>query len=534
MSSDGQQSQKRPSVEGSSDASTAVSEVVSSKRFLKAILKSELLDEPTLRRTLATVKVKNGGEIPEDTVQLAQLLVATGLITEWQATHLVIGRSKGFFLGKYKLIRHLGTGGMATVYLAEHRVMNKRHAIKVLPKERLEKPGSLNRFRAEARTAAMLDHPNIVRTLDIDEVGGRHFIVMEYIDGTDLEHATRKQGRLPIGRAIDYLRQATVGLQHAHERGVLHRDVKPLNMLITRDGVLKVSDLGLARLRHEFDLVEAEEKAASVVGTADYMAPEQARNSNTIDGRADLYALGCTLYFMMTGSPPYTGGSLAERLAQQQMDPTPDLLAARPDTPPDLVAIYERLMEKQPADRFQTASDLLVAIDRFLAENESFAASPPGVGRSSGSSVSLGGSGSHSGQQRVITEASLFDSASSYGSSGGSDWGDLADDLGQTSAASQSGAGLDLDDFGDLEQGEPAALGPLAVPSRQKQGSDSDQNKLLRIAGIGALAVAAGIVCVLAFNSATQHRPKLDTNKFIKNSEGGASGQTIVIRPPSS
>lgn len=528
MSSDGQPSTTTATQQASPDGGSGV-QVVSSKRFLKTLIRSTLVDEETLRRTLATVKVKNGGEVPEDTVQLAEMLVATGLITDWQASHLVIGRSKGFFLGKYKLIRHLGTGGMATVYLAEHNVMNKRHAIKVLPKERLEKPGALNRFRAEARTAAMLDHPNIVRTLDIDEIGGRHFIVMEYIDGTDLEHVTRKQGQLPFGRAVDYLRQATVGLQHAHERGVLHRDVKPLNMLITRDGVLKVSDLGLARLRHDFDANAAEQQAASVVGTADYMAPEQARNSNTIDGRADLYALGCTLYFMLTGSPPYTGGSLAERLAQQQMDPAPKVLEKRPDTPPDLVAIYERLMEKQPADRFQTASDLLLAIDRFIAENDSSVSIAPPAGLSDPSSSRLGRSATSgsSDSRRRSAEASYFNDSFQAADtpSAGSDW-----EFGDT-----AGGGLDLDELGDFEgSAVPASLGPLAAAPQTNSRGGADTSEVWRKIGIAVLALAAAGICVVAVNSAMKSRPKLETEKFIKSTESGknSGGQTIIIRAP--
>ncbi|MEM6656221.1 MAG: serine/threonine-protein kinase, partial [Planctomycetota bacterium] len=229
------------------DDGVASAPSMTTQHLCRALLKSDLVDEETLKRSLASIRVKHDGELPDDARTVADDLVASGLITKWQSTHLLQGRWRGFFLGKYKLIKLLGAGGMGSVYLGEHTVMNKRLAIKVLPKEGPKKESSLKSFQAEARTAAMLDHANIVRTVDIDEVKGRHFIVMEFIDGSDLDRRVRKRGPLSIAEALGFFRQATLGLQYAHERGVLHRDVKPLNMLITRDGVLKVSDLGLAR-----------------------------------------------------------------------------------------------------------------------------------------------------------------------------------------------------------------------------------------------------------------------------------------------
>lgn len=460
----------------------ATTEVMTTQQLYHALVKSRLVDEESLNRSLASIRVKHGGQMPADAETVAGDLVAAGLITEWQSTHLLSGRWKGFFLGKYKLIRLLGAGGMGAVYLGEHTVMNKRVAIKVLPKEGPQRDKAVASFQAEARTAAMLDHPNVVRTIDIDEVKGRHFIVMEYVDGSDLHHRVRKSGPLSVVEALDFFRQATNGLQYAHERGVLHRDVKPLNMLITRDGVLKISDLGLARLRHE----SAGPEKRRVVGTADYIAPEQSRNSQIIDGRADLYSLGCTLYFMLTGEAPFMKGNAAEKIAAHQLAPTPDLKAKRPDCPDELVAIYQRLMAKPAEERYQTASELLAAIDRLTPKAQAAPQlhKPPGHAGASplpASATAFGSAG-----MATVGDA-LFDTSASSGGLSGSLSGSLSGELGD---------GIDL---GALANAAGAAGSISLSPRAAAKPEVSKQQNITLVAGIGLAITAVVISLVVAF-----------------------------------
>ena len=494
--------------------------VLTTPDLLKAILKSKLVDKPTLQRALGAVRTKLGGTLPDSGVPVAELLVASGMITEWHATHLLQGRTKGFFLGKYKLIQHLGSGGMASVYLGEHSVMRTRNAIKVLPKDRVEKPGSLERFQDEARTAALLDHPNIVRTIDIDSVGDRHFMVMEFIDGSDLERVTRKSEKLSVPKALGYLRQAALGLQHAHERGVLHRDVKPLNMLINRDGILKVSDFGLARLRHDFNEELAnEQNTATVVGTADYMAPEQARNSNTIDGRADLYALGATLYFMLAGKPMYTGGTLRDRLAQHQMDPAPNLLEANPNVPEDIISLYQRLVDKQPANRYQTATELIGAIDRIVAQNEIRLAEASPLESLGNFAPVKTTAGSHSD--------ALADLAADPSGSGPISGIDSFDHASGDDPFGSSVSGLDLSSFDDEGASTLQPLKPLAPAQKKKKKKKKSQGDgpLIteaqgRLIGMGVLAAIAAGVMVWVFATAQTGNSSIDASDMLKLNEG--------------
>ena len=236
---------------------------------------------------------------------------------------------------------------MSHVYLAEHTLMQRRVAIKVLPKNRVEDSSYLGRFHREARAAAALDHRNIVRAYDIDNDGDVHFLVMEYVEGSDLQSVVKEQGPLDYARAADYIRQAAKGLHHAHQAGLIHRDVKPANLLVDPHNVVKLLDLGLARFTEDqlASLTVAYDE--NVLGTADYLAPEQAINSHGVDGRADIYSLGCSFYYLLTGQPPFPEGTLPQRLAMHQKSPPPDIRLKRPDAPQDLIDICLRMMAKK-------------------------------------------------------------------------------------------------------------------------------------------------------------------------------------------
>jgi tRNA A-37 threonylcarbamoyl transferase component Bud32 len=233
---------------------------------------------------------------------LARELLQRDWLTAYQVNQILQGKGDQLVLGPYLLLERLGAGGMGQVFKARHRLMKRLVALKVIRKDRLADPEAVARFQREIRAAAQLSHPNIVIAHDAAQVGDTHFLVMEYVEGTDLARLVKQQGPLPVAQACDYVRQAALGLQHAHERGLVHRDVKPANLLLTRSGVVKVLDVGLARLHPAGGETVAEvTHEGAVMGTPDYIAPEQACESHTVDIRADIYSLGCTLYHLLTG-----------------------------------------------------------------------------------------------------------------------------------------------------------------------------------------------------------------------------------------
>lgn len=351
--------------------------------FLDLVRRSALVEKDRLNAVLLDLKREAGGHSITDTKFVADRLVEAKLITGWQAERLLEGRYKGFFLGKHKLLDHLGTGGMSRVYLAEHVLMQRRVAIKVLPKERVKDSSYLARFHREAQAAAALDHRNIVRAYDVDNDGDLHYIVMEYVEGRDLQHIVAEDGPLDYVAAAEYIRQAAEGLAHAHQSGLIHRDVKPANLLVDGRGVVKILDLGLARFTDDAKTSLTVAFDENVLGTADYLAPEQALNSHAADLRADIYSLGCSLFYLLTGHPPFVGGTLPQRLMMHQKQPPPSILLDRPDAPPDLIDICLKMMEKKPENRYQSAVEVARALAGWLVAHGQTVASDSG-GLSSG------------------------------------------------------------------------------------------------------------------------------------------------------
>ncbi len=343
-----------------------------------------MVEKDQLNRVLLELKSQAGGKPIKEVDLIGDRLVEAVLLTRWQCDKLMEGRHKGFFLGKYKLLDHLGTGGMSSVYLAEHVRMQRRVAIKVLPKNRVEDSSYLARFHLEARAAAALDHRNIVRAYDVDNDGDIHYLVMEYIEGRDLQEIVKHDGPLQYVAAADYIRQAAQGLAHAHAAGLIHRDVKPANLLVDQKNVVKVLDLGLARFTDEDKASLTVAYDENVLGTADYLAPEQAIDSHGVDARADIYGLGCSLYFLLAGHPPFPDGTLPQRLMMHQKQPPPDIRDDRPDAPEDLIRICLRMMAKKPDDRFQTGTEVAEALSAWLADHGHSVESGSGSGSSSG------------------------------------------------------------------------------------------------------------------------------------------------------
>lgn len=342
--------------------------------FLAGVKQSGLVDAGRFDSLLDTLQ--QAGVNLNDSAAIAQALVDRKVLTEWQSEKLLQGRHKGFVLGRYRLLSLLGTGEMSAVYLAEHVMMERRCAIKVLPANKVQDTSYLGRFHREARAVASLNHPNIVKAFDVDKQieGGAeiHFLVMEYVEGKNLGKVTLERAPLAYEAIADYIRQGADGLHHAHEAGLVHRDIKPENLLIDNNGVVKLLDLGLARFFNASDeeslTIKHDEK---VLGTADFLAPEQAIDSHKVDLRADVYSLGCTMYFALTGHPPFTDGSLVQRLLAHQTRRPPSIKYDRPDIPEDLLAIVEKMMAKKPGDRYQTAAEVAEALGRWLVLNGS-------------------------------------------------------------------------------------------------------------------------------------------------------------------
>jgi WD40 repeat protein/serine/threonine protein kinase len=330
--------------------------------LVEAICQARLLD-PVQRSEVQRLQ----GQFREPKL-LAKELLQRGWLTPFQANLLLQGRGQELVLGPYVLLDRLGEGGMGQVFKARHAELGHWAALKVIRKERLQNAEAVRRFRREIDLAAQLTHPHIVAAYDAGQVDSTHFFAMEYVEGTDLARLVRRHGPLPIAQASRYIRQAALGLQYAHERGLVHRDIKPSNLLLTTargsQAVVKILDMGLARndALGDDSTLTAE---GTVLGSPDFISPEQARNAHTVDVRSDLYSLGCTFYFLLTGQVPFPGGTLTEKLLKHQLDAPRPIQELRPETPAELVGLVAKLMAKKPEDRFQKAAEVADALERW-------------------------------------------------------------------------------------------------------------------------------------------------------------------------
>ncbi|MCS7468596.1 protein kinase [Stieleria sp. ICT_E10.1] len=276
---------------------------------------------------------------------------------------------------RYEIVRLIGKGGMGDVYEARHRMMERTVALKVIKQELMRKPEAVDRFHREVKAAAQLAHPNVVTAYDAEQAGDIHFMVMEFVAGVDLSQMVNDRGALPVADACAYICQAAIGLQHAHERGMVHRDIKPHNLMVTSDGTVKILDFGLASLAPkavaDADTVEARgdlTAAGAIMGTPDFISPEQANDARKADIRSDIYSLGATLYFLLAGRPPFAEGSVTQKLkSHAQAEPKP-LKSLRDDVPPELVAIVAKMTAKAPEARFQTPAAVAEALES-LSQN---------------------------------------------------------------------------------------------------------------------------------------------------------------------
>ena len=362
-----------------------------SSRFYGAALQSGLIDEAGLNACWDLIAPERRTPEAIDR-RLARQTIATGRITLWQAQQLLAGRISGYFIDKYILLSLLGRGGMGRVYLARDVRLNRTVALKLLSQERMNNPRAIARFRREAKVGAQLQHENLVRVYDEGESAGILYLVMEHIDGKNVGQTIGEMTKIPWPMAARLARQVALGLEHARLKGLIHRDVNPGNILITQDGTAKLTDLGLAIDLNDLDNVTRE---GATVGTFDYVSPEQAKNSRSVDTRADLYSLGCTLFHMIAGRVPFPMASLPEKLyAHQLHDPEP-LTELVPEVPGGLAEVVRRLMRKLPDERYQTPAELAQALEPFAIESgwTTTPASNGQGGDSGGSERSISGEG---------------------------------------------------------------------------------------------------------------------------------------------
>jgi serine/threonine-protein kinase len=343
-----------------------VSYFTSTVDFLSTLERSGVLSGSGLQRLCDRLVAERG-----DAKALAERLVQEGSLTEFQAKRLLVGKSNGLVFGRYILLDRLGIGAMGRVFKARHRLMDRLVAIKIVLPVCANSKHARSRFFREIKIVGMLDHPNVVRAFDADQHEDSPYIVMEYLEGEDLERNLRRRGMLPPGDVIGYIAQAAQGLAHSHEKGVIHRDIKPTNLFLTSSGVVKVLDLGLGAF------VDASNQAVTpldtdegfVVGTTDYMSPEQL-TASPVDARTDLFSLGCTMYRLLTGAFAFPGATQMDRLTGRLNGPHVPISQVREELPVPLIAVLDRLLSLAPDDRFASAAEVVEALEGLLPASE--------------------------------------------------------------------------------------------------------------------------------------------------------------------
>jgi serine/threonine protein kinase len=334
---------------------------ISVEQATDSILRAGLLADSELAHACDEL-ADQGAEVDGD--NLLEFLANSGRLTKFQARKVSEGTSAELVFGNYVILNQVGQGGMGIVYKAMHRRMKRLVAIKIIKKQ-LANQEFIERFRREIETAARLVHPNVVAAYDADECELGDFLVMEYVEGTDFRDIVRATGPLPVDEALYVLRQSAEGLQYAHDQGIVHRDIKPANLMRDVNDVTKIADLGLARVITSDDEREGITEVGMVAGTLDYMSPEQAVDSSSVDNRADIYSLGCTFFYLLTGGPPFAGRSVLEKMLAHKETPPPRLVDLNDDVSPDVDDIFQRMMAKEADDRFSSMRELVQAIDEL-------------------------------------------------------------------------------------------------------------------------------------------------------------------------
>ena len=350
------------------------------EQFTERLTSSGVMAEDELREWLVKLPA---AKRPGDGEQLARELVKRKRLTAYQALEIYLGKGQSLVLGNYLVLDKIGEGGMGVVLKAEHRRMRRMVALKVMSNVALNTRGAMQRFEREVQAVAKLQHPNIVTAFDADQAGEVNFLVMQFVDGEDLSVIVKKTGRMSVDRAVDCVQQAARGLEFAHQNGVTHRDIKPHNLLLGKDGVVKILDMGLARIEeplgasHEATLTST----GAVLGTIDYMSPEQAEDTKMADARSDIYSLGCTLFYLLTGRVPYPADTTMKRLLGHREAAIPSLLdELRNESrgqPVDLSvnrsrltaidSVFRKMVAKRPGDRYASMTEIVAELQSCLS-----------------------------------------------------------------------------------------------------------------------------------------------------------------------
>lgn len=331
--------------------------------FRKTAIASRLVTEDEMRQAILAVQKDSGSQAFVEDKALATKLVEMAVLSAYQADQLKSGRKK-LNLGPYIITDWIGQGGMGQVFKAVHEVLSRECAVKVLPLNK-STPEAIANFRREIRTQATLDHPNLVRAYDAGEDGNVHYLVVEFVPGTDLRGLCRSRGKLSVQQASNIIMQAALGIEYAHNRHLVHRDVKPGNILVTPDGVAKVSDLGLAGFMHD----TTDPRLGKTVGTADYLSPEQIRSPHDVTALSDIYSLGCTLYYAVTGKVPFPGGTSRSK-ARRHLQETPwHPRRFNEEVSDEFVDLIADMMEKDPSARIQSAAEVANRLSAWASDN---------------------------------------------------------------------------------------------------------------------------------------------------------------------
>jgi serine/threonine-protein kinase len=351
--------------------------------LVEALRYERLLDDEQLGQL--TSEVLAGFDSPQS---LTRYLVQANWLTVYQAKHLFEGHSTRLVIGPYCIVDRLGEGGVSEVYKGWDTRKGRFVALKVMRQDLTGNADAERQFERELQAVTRLNHLNIIKTFDAGRTAGSHYFAMEYVEGTDLGKVVQLSGALPIPEACDYIRQVASGLQYAHTMGLVHRDIKPANLYLLyppgydaptpgvtwkrpANPVIKILDWGLARLQpidgagHAADACSTNQEEGMLIGTADFIAPEQARDPRLVDIRADIYSLGCTFYYLLTGQPPFPGSSLMQKLLQHQQAEPPPVQSLRSDIPDELAAIVKKMLCKQPEERYQIPLGVSVPLRRF-------------------------------------------------------------------------------------------------------------------------------------------------------------------------
>lgn len=338
------------------------------RQFVESLSSSNVLSAGDLSSIRSAITPEQESTAAEEFVRK---LVQQGKLTKFQAINLFQGRAKGLVFGEYVVLDKLGAGGMGQVFKAQHRRMKRVVALKVLPPHAVSSQKAINRFYQEVEVAAKLTHPNIVTAYDAGETRGLHFLVMEYVEGSDLSSYMSSNGPLGVEQAINVVLQAAQGLAYAHGLGIIHRDIKPANLLLDSKGTVKILDMGLARIDNPMADASTEQNdltaSGEVMGTVDYMSPEQAQDTRTADHRSDIYALGCTLYRLLVGKVPYGGDTTIKKILAHRDQPIPALRATRADVPEALDRIYQKMLAKNVGERTQSMAQVVAALQNLLS-----------------------------------------------------------------------------------------------------------------------------------------------------------------------